>query len=57
MNKNDKSKIDDFLSRMEKHMELREIKLVKIDEMLRKDHTFKPHTYSKGDKASKYYER
>lgn len=42
---------------MEKHLELKEFKLKKIDEIMMKDHTFKPNTYSNNGFASKYYER
>jgi len=38
-------------------MDLKQKKVAKIEELVTKDHTFKPSTYSKNDKASKYYER
>eukprot|EP00347_Sterkiella_histriomuscorum_P005468 403356501 len=57
MSQSDKFKVDDFLSRMEKFMDIKEQKIKSIDQLMSKDHTFKPNTYSTNNVASKYYER
>ncbi|CDW83550.1 UNKNOWN [Stylonychia lemnae] len=57
LSQNDKFHIDDFLSRVEKFIDMKEQKIKIIDKHLRRDHTFKPNTYSNNTQAAKYYER
>lgn len=48
---------EDFLQRMERHMDAKKHKLKQIEQVIYKDASFKPTIYSKDELAVKYYER